>query len=94
MDTSHLRWVLDMKSTALVPLGSIILAGLPELRECGKDKSQHFRQSPAQHARIMRTLQCIGPGDDADSEGADGGGASAAARLAGCDMSDDDTWSG
>ena len=55
VDASHQRWELDKR--ALVSPDAIICAGL-ELEE---GASRHFRQSAAQHQRVLAVLKAIGP---------------------------------
>jgi uncharacterized membrane protein YgcG len=67
--TSHQHWVLDKRT--LVSPDAAIFAGL-QLQQCGMGPSRHFRQTPAQHRRIVALLEDIGPGSDggdADSDG-------------------------
>lgn len=73
-DTSHQRWELDQK--ALVSPDAIICAGLALQEGAGR----HFRQSPAQHQRILAVLKAIGPGSDVSSD-TRGSGMDAASSL-------------
>jgi hypothetical protein len=55
VDASHQRWELDKR--ALISPDAIICTGL--LLEEGAGR--HFRQSAAQHQRILALLKAIGP---------------------------------
>ena len=65
VDTSHQRWVLDMKS--LVSPGAIICADLQLEVRAGR----HFVQSEAQHQRILAVLEAIGAGSDGSDNDSD-----------------------
>ena len=68
--TSHQRWVLDKRT--LVSPDALICVGL-QLQQRGMGPSRHFRQTAAQHRRILALLEDIGPGSDGGSGDSDGG---------------------
>ena len=68
--TSHQHWVLDKRT--LVSPDALICLGL-QLQQRGMGPSRHFRQTAAQHRRILALLEDIGPGSDGGGGDSDGG---------------------
>jgi hypothetical protein len=87
VDTSHQRWELDHEK-ALIPPDAIICTGLTLEEGAGR----HFRQSAAQHQRILALLKAIGSGcdDSSDATMSSGMDASSSLENTGADAEDAD----